>query len=97
MPLTYGGLLLLAVLLFADFEGGKISLEVTVPPNVAATVHVPTTTASKSDSDGVAAIKTPPPVVMESGSVLEGGRQEDGSVVFEVGSGHYRFTTDYVH
>jgi hypothetical protein len=29
--------------------------------------------------------------------VLEGGRREDGSVVFEVGSGHYRFTTDYVH
>ena len=33
--------------------------------------------------------------VMESGDVLEGGRREEGSVVFEVGSGEYHFTADY--
>jgi hypothetical protein len=60
--------------------GGKLGLHVKVPPNVAATVHVP----SRKGGD-----------VMESGDVLEGGRREEGSVVFEVGSGEYHFTADY--
>ena len=47
-----------------------------VPPNVRATVHVPA-----SAGQGV----------MEGGAVLEGGRRETGSVVFEVGSGDYEF------
>ena len=54
-----------------------LTLKVTVPPNVRATVHVPA-----SAMQGV----------MEGGTVLEGGRREAGSVVFEVGSGDYAFT-----
>lgn len=60
--------------------GGKLTLDVTVPPNVAATVHVP------SRQGGA---------VMESGAAMEGGRREEGSMVFEVGSGDYSFATDY--
>ena len=47
-----------------------------MPPNVRATVHVPA-----SAKQGV----------REGGTVLEGGRREVGSVVFEVGSGDYEF------
>ena len=35
------------------------------------------------------------PLVTESGRAMEGGRQEEGSVVFEVGSGEYDFKTEY--
>lgn len=66
-------------------SGGKIHLDVTVPPNVVATVHVP----SK------AAALVPTPLVMESSRALEGGRREANSVVFEVGSGEYHFESEY--
>jgi len=55
---------------------GAVTLKVTVPPNVRATVHVPA-----GAEQGVA----------EGGAVLQGGRREAGSVVFEVGSGDYEF------
>lgn len=69
-------------------SGGAMHLDVTVPPNVIATVHVPSKYAS-------ATAFAPTPVVTESGRVLNGGRREDGSVVFEVGSGEYHFKSEY--
>ena len=59
-------------------DTSTVTLKVTVPPNVRATVHVP---ASATQD------------VMEGGTILEGGRRELGSVVFEVGSGDYEFVT----
>jgi|EP01049_Picozoa_sp_SAG25_P004594 alpha-L-rhamnosidase len=57
-------------------EQQPVTLKLTVPPNVKATVHMPVGAEYG---------------VMEGGSVLEGGRREDGSLIFEVGSGDYEF------
>ena len=82
-------------------SGGGFTLKTSIPPNVIATVrfydtyvvafgyvldvlwnlaqvHVPSRTGG---------------TVMESGNVLEGARQEEGSVVLEIGSGEYTFTS----
>lgn len=59
-----------------DDDADAVTLKVTVPPNIRATVHVPA-----SAEHGV----------MEGGVALEGGRREAGSLVFEVGSGEYEF------
>ena len=77
--------------------GGKLSLQTTIPPNVKATVHVPSRAGT---------------AVLESGQVMLGGRrveqegghvQQDlgeaearaarGAVVFELGSGEYSFVS----
>ena len=68
----------------------KCILNVTVPPNVVATVHVPSKRVSTAADTLI-----PTPLVMESGRALEGGRREDNSVVFEVGSGEYHFVSEY--
>jgi alpha-L-rhamnosidase len=73
-------------------EGEQFVLDVTVPPNATATVHVPT---SAKDADAV-----------EGGAVTEGGkpaveargvkflRMEGDRAVFEVGSGSYSFASE---
>lgn len=71
-------------------SGSTYILNVTVPPNVVATVHVP----CKQVSAAAAALALTP-LVTESGRALEGGRREDNSVVFEVGSGEYHFESEY--
>ena len=71
-----------------DAAAGKVTLNLVVPPNVEATVHVPSTTSNGSD-DGAVSGNTGR--VLESGVPMEGGRQESDSVVFEVGSGEYEF------
>ena len=55
----------------------RLTLEVTIPPNVSAEVHVPT--------DG-------PETVKELGGAVADGRAEVGGVVIELGSGQYVFT-----
>lgn len=66
-------------------SGNRLTLEVTVPPNTSATIHVPT-------SD--------PATVSEGGKVamnvrgLKFLRSENGSAVFEAGSGQYRFSSE---
>ena len=59
-------------------DASAVTLKVTVPPNVRATVHVPATSTQG---------------VREGSTVMEGGRREAGSVVFEVGSGNYEFAS----
>lgn len=60
--------------------GGKLLVETTVPPNVLATVHIP----SRSNT-----------TVRESGVPLLGGRREATSLVVEVGSGTYAFESQF--
>jgi alpha-L-rhamnosidase len=66
-------------------EGNKLTMDVTVPPNTMATVHVP---ARKAE------------VVMESekpAGKAEGVKflkMENGAAVYEAGSGHYCFSSD---
>lgn len=68
-------------------EGGKFTLDVTVPPNVTATVRIPLRTGGELAS------------VQESGSAasqakgISGARLEDGEAVLRVGSGSYHFST----
>ncbi len=66
------------------FASGRIELNVTIPANTRATVHLPCGEGAE---------------VMESGAPVEAAegvrllRMEEGSAVFELGSGSYRFTT----
>ncbi|MCC6860366.1 MAG: glycoside hydrolase family 78 protein, partial [Bryobacterales bacterium] len=57
-------------------EGGRLILNVSIPPNTTATVYVPA---------------KQPASVVESGG-LQAARSEAGWAVFETGSGHYTFT-----
>ena len=59
-------------------DGDRLTLEVTIPPNVTATVHVPTPDAAS---------------ITESGDAIDGavGVESIGDGVFRVGSGTYRF------
>jgi alpha-L-rhamnosidase len=64
--------------------GRVMRLDLTVPANVSAQVHLPATSASRVREGGVAAQASPGVVVR---SVV------DGVAVLEVGGGHYRFTS----
>jgi len=65
-------------------EGGKLTLEVTIPPNTTATVYVPTT-------DGQSVTESGKPAAKASG--LKFMRMESGAAVFEAGSGAYHFVS----
>ena len=63
-------------------EGGRLTLDVTVPPNTTAEVHVPAPSADVVTEGGQPATQARGVKVL---------RQGGGVVVFEVGSGSYRF------
>lgn len=63
-------------------DGGSLTLEVTIPANTTATVHVPARDAAGVSESGK-------PVVSVPGVVLL--RQDAGSAVFTVGAGNYTF------
>lgn len=62
--------------------GGRLAMEVTIPANTTATVHVPARDAAAVTESGRPAAQTP--------GVRFAGVQ-DAAAVFEVGSGSYRF------
>ncbi|MBI4323675.1 MAG: family 78 glycoside hydrolase catalytic domain [Chloroflexi bacterium] len=64
-------------------EEGKITLNVTIPPNATATVFVPT-------RDPEAVLESGQPASQAPG--LRFLRREQGAAVFQAGSGRYRFT-----
>jgi hypothetical protein len=63
-------------------EGGRLTLNLTIPPNSTATVFVPAQRAEDVTEGGVAASKSPHVGFL---------RQEKGSAVYSVASGTYRF------
>ena len=63
-------------------EGGVLTLEVTIPPNTSATVHVPATEASGITESGKPA---------EKAEGLKYLRMQDGAAVFAAASGTYKF------
>jgi alpha-L-rhamnosidase len=63
-----------------DGDARAITLNIVVPPNVVATVHVPSRAGS---------------AVHESGTLVLGGRRETGSLVLEIGSGEHAFTSTF--
>ena len=63
-------------------EGNRLCLEVTIPPNTAATVYVPAKDAAAVTEGGTAAAQA---------AGVKFVRMEDGCAVYEVGSGEYRF------
>jgi alpha-L-rhamnosidase len=63
-------------------EGGRLTLDVVVPPNTVAEIHVPARNAD-GVTEGGHPVRTVPGL-----KVL---REGDGVVVFEVASGSYRF------
>jgi alpha-L-rhamnosidase len=65
-------------------NGQRMTLDLTLPPNLTALVHLPATSASDVREGGVAADKAPGVAV----SSVAGG-----VAVLEVGSGSYRFTS----
>lgn len=67
-----------------NFKGGKITMNITVPPNTTAVVFVPGTDASKITESGKPAAES------EGIKFL---RTENGTAVFEVSSGTYVFTS----
>lgn len=67
-------------------KDGKITLKVTVPANTTATVYVPTQEA--------AAVRESGKTAAESDGVTH-LRSEAGAAVYQLGSGHYVFTTAF--
>ncbi|MBI2929175.1 MAG: family 78 glycoside hydrolase catalytic domain [Verrucomicrobia bacterium] len=63
-------------------EGNTLTMNVTIPANATATVHVPATEASTVKESGQ-------PAVQAEGVEFE--RMEDGAAVFHIGSGNYGF------
>jgi len=63
-------------------EGTKFTLDVMIPPNTTATVHVPTRNAASVTEGGQPANTVPG---------LEFLKMEHGAAVYEAGSGSYRF------
>lgn len=61
---------------------GALSIDVTIPPNVTATVFVPAANEARVTESGKPAIDANDVAFV---------RMEDGAAVFEVGSGSYRF------
>jgi hypothetical protein len=66
-------------------EGGMLTLNVTIPPNTAATVYVPTKDAAGVTESGVPASRAPGVAFL---------RTEGGAAVYAVGSGAYQFKAD---
>jgi alpha-L-rhamnosidase len=66
-------------------EAGKFGLEVTIPANTTATVHVP--------AKGQAAVTESGKPAAEAEGV-KFLRMENGAAIFTVGSGHYRFQAE---
>lgn len=66
-------------------QDGLFTLEVEIPANTTATVHVPADTRWAVTESGVPAHDAP-------GVTLD--RVDDGEVVYRIGSGRYRFTVD---
>jgi alpha-L-rhamnosidase len=64
-------------------ESGRTTLDVAVPPNVTATVYVPASDVAGVTEGGVPATRS---------AGVRFVRADVGAAVFEVGSGHYRFT-----
>ena len=67
-------------------EGGKLSLNIVIPPNTTATVFVPT-----GDSDTVR--ESGKPAAQAQG--VKFLRREQGAAVYQVGSGQYRFSSGW--
>ena len=67
-----------------DISGGKLTMEVHLPPNTSATVRVPTANA---------AVVYEGPLDAAKALGVEFVRAEPGGAVFRVGSGTYRFMT----
>jgi alpha-L-rhamnosidase len=67
-------------------ENGRFYLNVTVPPNTKAVVHVPGSDAAAVREGGEAA------TAAEGVTLL---RMEDGRVAFEIGSGRYEFSSPF--
>lgn len=65
-----------------SLEGGKMTMEVTVPANTTATIFVPTTDAASVTESGKPAAKAP---------YVKYLRQESGCAVYAVDSGTYHF------
>jgi len=68
-----------------ETSGNRLALEVTVPPNTSATIHVPTSDAATVSEGGKLAMNV---------RGLKFLRSENGSAVFEAGSGQYRFSSE---
>jgi len=66
-------------------EGKTFRLNVTVPVNTTATVYVPASNVSQVAEGGKPAA---------SAAGVKWVRNEDGAVVFEVGSGDYEFVAE---
>lgn len=65
---------------WARKAGGGLTLNTTIPPNVRATVHVPSSSGSVRDAESLQLLH---------------GRRERSSVVLEVGSGEWSFEADF--
>jgi len=63
-------------------EAGRLQMDVTVPANATATVHVPASDAAGVTESGTAAARA---------EEVKFSRMENGRAVFEVGAGVYRF------
>ena len=59
-------------------EGGGVTLTVTIPPNVVATVHIPTSTGRVDEASAP--------------GVLVAGRKVGGALITEIGSGTWTFS-----
>lgn len=66
-------------------EGGRIALNVTIPPNATATVYVPAKNAAGVTEGGMPAPRAPGVAFL---------RAEGGAAVYAVGSGAYQFKSD---
>ena len=64
-------------------DSGRFTLDLTIPPNTTATVFVPARRARDVTEGGITASKSPHVRLL---------RQEEGSAVFEIASGQYRFS-----
>jgi alpha-L-rhamnosidase len=63
-------------------NGGALSIDVTIPPNVTATIYVPAAAEDRVTEGGARAAKA---------AGVKFVRMQDGAAVFETGSGRYQF------
>jgi len=64
-------------------DGGTIALHVAIPPNVTATVHIPTAQPEAVKESGLLAERSPGVRLLH---------RENGAAVYTVASGDYTFT-----
>jgi alpha-L-rhamnosidase len=69
------------------FEGDVLVVNATIPANTSAVIRLPETKIAEVRSEGKS---------IQGNDMFKGGKEEGGSVVFEVGSGSYewRFTLE---